>query len=185
MRHRLLDDSVFHRGYSQLPRPPVLLRDLHPSDRNGFVLFREQLLLHFEDVRQCLSLELLDGLPVDSARPLVGSDALPRHIEIVGVRHLLHEVSRVAEFVFPLHWLLRILHLQPSAFHFADLARQGAGLVERHHRLTFQVLYLPLPAHVVSLSRDFMTDSALRCQGQLLWLLLTSAQSILRHRWRL
>ena len=182
LRHGLLHDPVFHRGYSQLPRPAVRLRDLHPSDRDGPVLFRKQLPLHFEDVRQGLLLELLDGLPVDSARALVGPDAPPRRMEVVGVRHFPHEVSRVSEFVFPLHGLLRILPLHTSAFHLAAIARQVTGPVKRQRHLTFRVLCLPLPAHVVSLSRDFVTDSALRCQGQLLWLLLTSAPPVLRHR---
>ena len=71
----------------------------------------------------------------------------------------------------------------PSAFENPAFASPPPSISLR--RLPFRVLHLPLSAYAVLLSRDFMTDSALRRRGRPLWFPPTSARSISRRRRRL
>ena len=71
-----LGDAVGNRGNAQRSRPPVRLRNLHPTHRWRHIAARRQSVPELVKVVGKPTLEVLDRLSIYSSRSLVGLDVL-------------------------------------------------------------------------------------------------------------
>ncbi len=70
--HRLLNQSVLHCRYTQLPLPSIRLRDHHPFHRTRFVFPRIQLRPDCQPVRFQVGGQLFHSHPIHPRRTFVG-----------------------------------------------------------------------------------------------------------------